>query len=394
MTDILQFIATGTISTSTGRFDYTYGSYFYYQLGFKAKAIVLDWANWALKDRLAYAPDLRKYTIYRSSGSIDLQGNRKRMSYANDTLAETALLDLMYLFKRQDDDSMDLDPQMPQSTQQIQCPAGDNSSLKLLGLRWMMNYMTQNVGKMDPETDPDDRDDLLIGWFQGSNTDFDGVTQGWSSYEKNRLVPVGYDPVNWSGQPADKSWTFKRNYTLSVIDDGSQASNWWDAIGKQFTTNTGYTFCNPNGYSSVICAVNIFDQDDYYQNSRQSNAAEFNGPCYRSDSYAANGWPGYYWYSRCKVDFGAAVTKRSEGDAAIEKDEWEITGVMMLDDDFAVGEDVDWDLLAKQDAGQKTEASISEAETPLVSAKDSPSDSSVLVSLPTLDAIPFPLDKA
>ncbi|KAK1841138.1 Killer toxin subunits alpha/beta 1 [Colletotrichum chrysophilum] len=123
MTSILQFIATGTISTSTGRFDYTYGSYFYYQLGFKAKATVLDWANWALKDRLAYSPDPRKYTIYKSSGSIDLQGNRKRMvrlidqpdseddigqSYANDTLAETALLDPMYLFKRQDDDSMDL----------------------------------------------------------------------------------------------------------------------------------------------------------------------------------------------------------------------------------------------------------------------------------------------
>ncbi|KAI8206041.1 hypothetical protein K4K48_002346 [Colletotrichum sp. SAR 10_66] len=459
MTGILQFIATGTIITSTGRFDYTYGSYFYYQLGFKAKATVLDWANWALKDRLAYAPDPRKYTIYKSSGSIDLQGNRKRMvrlidqsdseddtgqSYANDTLAETALLDPKYLFKRQDDDSMDLDPQLPQFTQQIQCPEGDSPSLKLPELRfncgafpplqltdisgqvwgtiplcqgyktttlpttlthalailpehkervnqrrkqqcpnvvsdldscpyetafmhsaigysgslmklecdefpwasseegasktvWEVNAL--NVGKMDPETDPDDRDDLWIGWFQGSNTDFDGVTQGWSSYEENQPVPVDYDPVNWSGQPADKSWTFKRNYTFSVIDDGSQASNWWDATGKQFETNTRYTFRNPNGYSSVICA---------------GNAAEFNGLCYRGDSYAANGWPGSYRYSRCKVDFGAAVTKRSEGDAAAESDEWQITGVTMLDDDFVVGEDVDWDLLGKQDAGQKT----------------------------------------
>ncbi|KAI8228514.1 hypothetical protein K4K54_002151 [Colletotrichum sp. SAR 10_86] len=351
-----------------------------------AKATVLDWANWALKDRLAYAPDPRKYTIYKSSGSIDLQGNRKRMvrlidqsdseddtgqSYANDTLAKTALLDPMYLFKRQDDDSMDLDPQLPQFTQQIQCPAGDSPSLKLPELRfncgafprlqltdvsgqvwgtiplcqgyktttlpttlthalailpehkervnqrrkpqcpnvvsdldscpyetafmhsaigysgslmklecdefpwasseegasktvWEVNAL--NVGKMDPETDPDDRDDLWIGWFQGSNTDFwytkktvDGVTQGWSSYEENQPVPVGFDPVNWSGQPADKSWTFKRNYTFSVIDDGSQARNWWDTTGKQFTTNTSYTFRNPNGYSSVICAVNIFD---------------------------------------------------------------------------------------------------------------------------------------
>ncbi|KAI8276438.1 hypothetical protein K4K59_009788 [Colletotrichum sp. SAR11_240] len=431
-----------------------------------AKATVLDWANWALKDRLAYAPDPRKYTIYKSSGSIDLQGNRKRMvrlidqsdseddtgqSYANDTLAETALLDPMYLFKRQDDDSMDLEPQLPQFTQQIQCPASDSPSLKLPELRfncgafpplqltdvsgqvwgtiplcqgyktttlpttlthalailpehkervnqrrkqqcpnvvsdldscpyetafmhsaigysgslmklecdefpwasseegasktvWEVNAL--NVGKMDPETDPDDRDDLWIGWFQGSNTDFwytqktvDGVTQGWSSYEENQPVPVGYDPVNWSGQPADKSWTFKRNYTFSVIDDGSQARNWWDTTGKQFTTNTGYTFRNPNGHSSVICA---------------GNAAEFNGLYYRGNSYAANGWPGSSRYSRCKVHFGAAVTKRSEGDAAGERDEWEITGVTMLDDDFVVGEDVDWDLMAKQDAGQKT----------------------------------------
>ncbi|KAI8153671.1 hypothetical protein K4K49_008338 [Colletotrichum sp. SAR 10_70] len=277
MTGILQFIATGTISTSTGRFDYTFGSYFYYQLGFKAKATVLDWANWALKDRLAYAPGPRKYILHKFSGSIYLQGNRKRMvrlvdqsdseddtgqSYANHTLAETALLDPMHLFKRQDDDSMDLDPQLPRFTQQIQCPAGDSPSLKLPELRWMMNSMTQNVGKMDPETDPDDRDDLWIGWFQGSNTDFwythktvDGVTQGWSSYEENQPVPVGYNP----GQPANKSWTFKRNYTFSVIDDGSQASNWWDATGRQFVTNTGYTFRNPTGYSSVICAVNIFD---------------------------------------------------------------------------------------------------------------------------------------
>ncbi|KAJ3959450.1 hypothetical protein N0V92_003934 [Colletotrichum tropicale] len=244
MTGILQFIATGTISTSTGRFDYTYGSYFYYQLGFKAKATVLDWANWALKDRLAYAPDPRKYTIYKSSGSIDPQGNRKRMirlidqpdseddkgqSYANDTLAETALLDPMYLFKRQDDDSMDL------------------------------VWYTQKT--------------------------IDGATQGWSIYEESRPVPVSYDRVNWS--------------------------------------------------------------DDYYRNPRQGNAAEFNGLCYRGDSYATNGWPGSYRYSRCKVDFGAVVTKRSEGDAAGEKDEWEITGVTMLDDDFVVGEDVDWDLLAK-----------------------------------------------
>ncbi|KAI8251251.1 hypothetical protein K4K53_012178 [Colletotrichum sp. SAR 10_77] len=387
MTGILQFIATGTISTSTGRFDYIYGSYFYYQLEFKAKATVLDWANWALKDQLAYAPDPRKYTIYKSSGSIDLHRNRKRMvrlidqpeseddmgqSYANDTLAETALLAPMCLFKRQDDDSMDLEPQLTQLTQQIQCPAGDSPSMKLPKLRsfmhsavgysgslmklecnefpWasseeggnfratnersqecvpsvqnglggqcigMMNYMTQNVGKMDPDTDPDECDDLWIGWFQGSNTD---------SMKRTSPFPVGYDPVNWNGQPADKSWTFKRNYTFSVINDGSQASNWWDATGKQFTTNTGYTFRDPNGFSSLICAVNIFDQDDYYRNPRQGNAAEFNGLCYRGDSYAANGWAGSYRYSRCKIDFGAAVTKRSEDDAAGEKDEWEITG--------------------------------------------------------------------
>ncbi|KAF3803809.1 hypothetical protein GCG54_00011647 [Colletotrichum gloeosporioides] len=89
-----------------------------------------------------------------------------------------------------------------------------------------MNYMTQNAGKMDPEIEYDDCDDLWIGW----------------------LVPVGDDPVNWN-----------------------------------FAINIGYALRNFNGYSSVICAGNIFGQDDYYRNPEQGNAGEINCRCYRGD---------------------------------------------------------------------------------------------------------------
>ncbi|EQB43584.1 hypothetical protein CGLO_17751 [Colletotrichum gloeosporioides Cg-14] len=274
-----EFIVPSTISPCIGGFDYIYGSYFYYQLGFKAEATLLT--RRVGRSKIDWPIDLTQGSIpSKSFVSINLQGNRERMvrlinqpnseddmgqSYANDTLAETTLLDPMYLFKPHDD-SMDLDPQLPQFTQQIQWPAGDSPSLKLPELRFncgafpplqlrdifgrqcpnlvsdldscpyetafmhsaigysgslmkvecdefpwasskeggnfratnershecvpsvqnglggqcigMMNYMTQNAGKMDPETEHDDRDDLWIGWVRGSNTDFNGVTQG------------------------------------------------------------------------------------------------------------------------------------------------------------------------------------------------------------------------
>lgn len=62
-------------------------------------------------------------------------------SYANDTLAETALLDPMYLFKRQDDDSMDLGMKFQFITwtlladEPLQTPSCPNSRLRFSALQ-------------------------------------------------------------------------------------------------------------------------------------------------------------------------------------------------------------------------------------------------------------------
>jgi hypothetical protein len=82
------------------------------------------------------------------------------------------------------------------------------------------------------------------------------------------------------GAASTKSWLFKRNYTFSIMDDGSKGSSWWDATGKQFTTGK-YTFKNldPNDYSSIVCGINIFGHDEYYKMPQDGKSAPFNGMC-------------------------------------------------------------------------------------------------------------------
>jgi hypothetical protein len=105
MMGMLQFWATGKVSTNTGSFDYQYAAYFYYNLGYKAKAVVLEWLDWSLGDRNAYNPD-RRVTIYSQEGSIPLTANTKRTvdggRYDNETIAMDSLLGEDYLYKRAD----------------------------------------------------------------------------------------------------------------------------------------------------------------------------------------------------------------------------------------------------------------------------------------------------
>lgn len=150
----LQFIATGAVSTATQRFDYSYGAYLYFNVGFKAKAVVLDWINWALDARNAYTPD-RRIDIYSQTGSIDLaggdDGRRRRRSVNlingagvrsnaatttpfNETMSINALADPGLLFRREDDE-MDVDSNAPAMTSPITCPIGDSKTLKIPELR-------------------------------------------------------------------------------------------------------------------------------------------------------------------------------------------------------------------------------------------------------------------
>lgn len=116
---MIQFHATGAISTVTKAWDYSYGAYLYYNLGYNAHATILQWATWALGERAAYSPD-HKYTIYENSGSIPIgDNNAKRMvkliddpsqaePFGNDTTSVNALLDPSYLFRRADDGNGDV----------------------------------------------------------------------------------------------------------------------------------------------------------------------------------------------------------------------------------------------------------------------------------------------
>lgn len=89
-----------------------------------------------------------------------------------------------------------------------------------------------------------------------------------------------------------KSFVFKRNYTFSIVDRGSDAASWWGATGKTFTTGS-YTFSNqdPKDFSSVVCGINIFGQDDYYKNPKQGSTLPFNGLC-RTNKREFSEWIG------------------------------------------------------------------------------------------------------
>lgn len=137
MTGILQFFAEGRASTNTGRWDYQYGAYFYFNLGYKAKAVVLEWLDWALEARMAYNPN-RRFEIYKKTGSIDLTGSSASNAYVIDDPAavEGHQIDnaTMALFRRDDVDMTD--PDIPQfSSPSGQCPDGGKAPVKIPELR-------------------------------------------------------------------------------------------------------------------------------------------------------------------------------------------------------------------------------------------------------------------
>jgi len=152
----LQFLATGVASTVTKTFNYTYGVYLHWNVGYKAVASILDWVSWATQPREAY-PKPRVIRIYQKHGSIDLSRpgggfiDRRTLDsltlhstfkYSNETLAQaTSPLDsTLSMRRRQNDDDgdpMDIDsPASPTFSQtQLSCPAGGSPSIKIPELR-------------------------------------------------------------------------------------------------------------------------------------------------------------------------------------------------------------------------------------------------------------------
>lgn len=76
---------------------------------------------------------------------------------------------------------------------------------------------------------------------------------------------------------------FKRNYTISLIDDGSQGKEWWDAT--DYNTIGGKKLPDKNSFAHIFCAVNTFGQDDVYKQPKtpKVDTGEYNALCFYGD---------------------------------------------------------------------------------------------------------------
>ena len=142
-------------STSTpSRWDYTYGVYLYYNIGYDAKARVLEWADWALGQRMAYKPD-RRVEIYTKDGSIDLSSSGTRSIPGRmatlDADNRTSKADNFTILNYDDpgafrmladsDDSDDQDtPALSDAKTHAVCPDGGAPALRLPEMRCKYSY--------------------------------------------------------------------------------------------------------------------------------------------------------------------------------------------------------------------------------------------------------------
>ncbi|KAJ0415249.1 hypothetical protein BJY00DRAFT_318010 [Aspergillus carlsbadensis] len=153
-------------------------------------------------------------------------------------------------------------------------------------------------------------------------------TQRTKEYPTKQPPPDGV-PTRPDGK---YSWVFKRDYTVSWLNQGSvSASDWWGATTWDYA-KADYGK-NPGGAESIICAINIFGQDDVYKYPYLAGAkSDYNGLCvYSPKPGQSNPKNGYFstelTYRHCKVEF-APVS--SSGNNA--KRDWQVTNVTILDE--------------------------------------------------------------
>lgn len=73
----LSFQAHGDYDSTDNAFHYRFGAYLFYNLGFKAKAQVLNFINWALSARAAYNPR-RTVKLYDKQGTIPMSSTQAK----------------------------------------------------------------------------------------------------------------------------------------------------------------------------------------------------------------------------------------------------------------------------------------------------------------------------
>ncbi|KAK9422564.1 putative chitinase [Seiridium unicorne] len=182
----LSFQASGEANTKTNAFDYSYGVYIFYNLGYSAKATILGVVNWATGDRSAFTPDQMVPIYGPVTGSIDLSGSSSQVKRSSAwTIDEFGDLEdplghnsssWMPLLPRADDDPSDLSPNDPEFTQNLQCPASNDGDMQLPELRFNCDLL--NTVRAYPTA-------ITIG---KSAQIVEGVCDGWKSMNQRQTI--------------------------------------------------------------------------------------------------------------------------------------------------------------------------------------------------------------
>jgi hypothetical protein len=150
----LSFQAHADADLQNKAFNYRYGVYVFYNLGYKANAHILGVINWALANREAWTPD-QIVKILEKTGSIPLTANtggRLLLDGPNNNVTspgglnnQTMRLTGSQIFKRTDGD--DDGPTSPEFTVGLTCPPGSDGDAKIPELRFNCDVLgTVNVG--------------------------------------------------------------------------------------------------------------------------------------------------------------------------------------------------------------------------------------------------------
>ncbi|GAB1317704.1 hypothetical protein MFIFM68171_07914 [Madurella fahalii] len=165
-------------------------------------------------------------------------------------------------------------------------------------------------------------------WY--TDDDLSGVQNRMTTYDNRQPIPVGFDEKTWARSDRT-SWVFKRNFTFDVINDGASGNSWWDATARDATD--GKTLKHPatNNFQSIVCAVNIFGQTDYFMYP-VSGGKRWNAYCYSGKKRRLHEWDDQYGLSRCWVEFGIQhnVKRSLAGD---DKPQWVAESVTLFDED-------------------------------------------------------------
>ncbi|KAJ5816569.1 hypothetical protein N7447_008802 [Penicillium robsamsonii] len=309
-------LAHGDYDSSDNAFHYRFGAYLLYNLGYKAKANILGFIDWALAPRKAFTPD-NTVTLYEKKGAIPMSSSdmetrdlsldsaihRRQGSEALSINATMPYLDAAMGLTRREDGSADnpndsefsLPGSYPPGTSGFQVPeirfnCAHLSRLKLTGAR------ASNQGKTAEQNNWHGQCLIMIGDMSSNWKMLDADTA------KNDDVEDFWVPWRNDMRNNDKeSWTFKRDYRATWITDGSKPDDWWNFVSRRWYSE-GYE--GDAGGEAIFCAMNHFGQDNVYKLETEKGK-KYNGFCLRNDgSGMASDWQQMHNLGKCLITFG------------------------------------------------------------------------------------------